>query len=140
MNSLIIDIHTLITADKGDLWTPGKNLFGGREPASPDNCMTVFNAPGAGRFLAQSRDENSKGSDAYEYAGFQLRARSKNYGQAETQLNELIDILHGVGNQVVNGTLYTVIESLDSPFLLEWDESNRAKVVTNFAVQRTTNS
>jgi hypothetical protein len=138
MNALTTDIKTIIE-DNTD-WVFGTDLFGGREPASPTECVTIFNQPGGGRFLFNSTTNPDGSKTTYEYTGFQLRARSKNYEKAILMLSNLIDILHGIGNQVVNGTKYTVIESLDSPFLLEWDDENRAKVVTNFAVQRTPNT
>lgn len=135
MNVLIKDIATFISADTD--WVFGTNMFGGREPTQPANVLTIFDAPGQGRFLFSSRNDNGPGSKPYDYLAFQLRVRSPNYEQAMTQALELVDVLHGIGNIELAGTLYTVIEASDSPFLLEWDEQNRAKIVTNFLAQRT---
>lgn len=137
MNALLTDISTLITADSD--WIKGTDFFLGREPTSPANTLTLFDVPGSGRLLYKKREHGDLGSDVYEYVAFQARLRNADYEKGMLDASKIVDILHGVGNEVVGGTLYTVIRALDSPSLLEWDDNNRAKIVVNFAVQRRPN-
>lgn len=137
MNAILTDIKTLI--ESGSSLKFGTDLFAGREPSSPDSTVTIFDLPGRGRLLYKAKDDSDPGSDAYEYAALQARIRNADYEKAMNQANEIVDILHGIGNQVVSGTLYTVIEAIDSPSLLEWDDNNRAKVIVNFQLQRRPN-
>lgn len=137
MNAILTDIVSLIVANSN--WVGGTNLFAGREPTSPSNTLTLFDVPGGNRLLYKKRDLNDLGSDAYEYASFQIRIRNADYEQGMLQASEIIDILHGVGNEIVGGSLYTVIQAVDNPALLEWDEDNRAKIVVNFQLQRRPN-
>ena len=133
MNTVIKDIASFI--EQGSDWVFGTTLFGGREPSDPDNCMTLFDTPGGGSFVPLRRDPQGR---RYEYAAFQIRVRNFNYDEAVRQSNDIIDVLHALQeNTVVNGTLYTLIRALDNPHLLDWDENNRARIITNFEVQRT---
>jgi len=135
MNTICFDLNDMIEYDT--TWEFGTNFITGREPAKPHNTLTFFDTPGTGRFLGLSRDEDDPGANAYDYATIQIRIRNHNYNDAITQATEIVNRLHGVGNLVLNGTLYTLIKSLDSPSLLDWDDNNRARVIVNFEVQRT---
>lgn len=117
----------------------GTDLFIGREPTSPDNITTVFDTPSAGKQL--TTEKNDKGEDdddeGYEYTAVQLRVRNNSYQKAMQLAKKWVKVLHGRGNFTINGTVVTLIEALDNPSLLDWDENNRARVVVNFEVQQT---
>lgn len=110
----------------------GKDLFVGREPASPPNVVTIFDSPDAGPWLGYSREDGR-----YEYGAFQIRVRNGDYRKAFQIANSFSELLHGLGNTEINGEFYTLIQALDNPAFLEWDSNNRAKFVINFHIQRT---
>lgn len=128
MNTLAADIRDMIVAET--TWVAGTNLFIRREPTMPNICLTIFETPGIGSLLFMNKDGR------YDRGNIQLRLRNPNSEQGMTQMQELIDILHGEGNFELNGAVYTKIEALDSPALLDWDENNRARIITNFEIQR----
>lgn len=129
MNLVTVDMMSLIV-DGTDL-TPGTDLFIGREPAFPDNIVTLFDTPGGGPWLGMRKEDGR-----YDYSAFQIRIRNRGYDEAMSLGWDLVGILHGIGNQTINNTLYTLVEALDDPALLDWDDNNRARVVVNFAIQR----
>lgn len=133
MNEPTEDIRDFIVSNSSHV--PGQDLFVGREPSSPPNCVTLFDSGDAGPQLLLDREDGT-----YEYEGMQIRVRHSSYNQAMKTARALSRLLHGQGNLRINGTLYTLIQALDSPALLEWDDNNRAKVVVNFQIQRTTES
>lgn len=128
MNAIIIDIADLIEAETD--FVTGTDLFLGRTPTSPGNVLTLLDAPDRGPMLMPDKDEK------YEYGAFQVRMRHSDYTQAHALCDLLIGVLHNEGNIELNGTYYTLIQAMDSPFLLDWDENNRARVVVNFHIQR----
>jgi len=130
MTAVSIDIKDLIEAGTSLVFKT--DLFIGREPTSPHNTVTIFDVPGAGPFLSLSKSD-----PLYDYAAFQIRVRNTSYPEAFRLSNELIALLHGDGNKVINGTTYTLIEALDSPALLDYDENNRPRVIVNYGIQRT---
>lgn len=135
MNTVTFDIQALISPDTNWVW--GENMFAGKEPPKPNNTLTLFDTPGGGNFLGTKRDEDDPGSDAYEYTAFQIRIRNHDYNEGMKQARAIKNLLHGIGNTVVNETLYTVIEALDNPSLLDWDDNDRARIIVNFTAQRT---
>lgn len=102
----------------------------------PHNIVALFDTPNAGSQLTTEKN-TSKNTDRYEYAAVQARIRDKSYPAAMRRGKELVDVLHGRGNEVINQTKITV-QALDNPSLLTWDDNNRAHVVVNFEVQQTT--
>jgi len=134
MNALLDDIMDLIVANTS--FVKGTTLWAGREPASPSNIVTLYDAPDAGPWLPM--DENTDGNPIrYDYTAFQTLIRNTSYTEAVGIGDQLIDVLHARGNFVHKGTWYSLIQAMDTPFLLEWDDNNRVKVVVNFHVQRT---
>jgi|AntDeeMetageno51_2_1112566.scaffolds.fasta_scaffold20721_1 hypothetical protein len=107
------------------------DLFIGREPSSPSNSITIFDTANRGRVLYAEKD------DPYEYGGVQIRVRNNRYDIAMEIARELVDILHGLGNMTQGTTYITAIRALDNPFLLDWDENNRARIITNYNIQQT---
>jgi len=49
---------------------------------------------------------------------------------------EIMISLHGRAQETWNGTLYSVIEHISGPGLLDWDGNNRVRLVINFNLQR----
>lgn len=129
MNSPSMDIKDILEAAGLGL-TFGTNLFIGQEPTIPDNCVTIFDAPGIPPQLCLDRD------DAYYYPSIQIRVRNRSYLTGYELVNDIKTELHGVGHETWNGTYYSVIKCAQEPFLLDYDDNNRPRFVANFDLQR----
>ena len=51
-------------------------------------------------------------------------------------IHNIENILHGIHSEVWNGTEYLLIEATNNPFLLDWDDNNRARFVVDFNIYR----
>jgi len=106
------------------------NLFVGEEPSEPDTCVTIFDTPGYPPQLTFTQGEN------YFRPSVQIRVRGRNYLTAYSLINDIKEELHGLGPEVINGAVYTVIMCNQEPFLLDFDKNNRPRFVVNFDLQR----
>ena len=131
MNATSVDIAAMLEAyGNSELGlTLTANMFVGREPTTPDNCVTVFDTPGYGPQLTMDAAQ-------YEFPSVQIRVRNRTYVAGWNVINGIKDALHGRAHETWNGTLYSVIVCANGPFLLDWDENNRARFVVNFDIQR----
>jgi hypothetical protein len=107
------------------------NLFIGREPAEPDNCVTIFDTVGFAPYLGLT----DKG---YEYPSIQIRVRNRKYIDGWTIIEGIKTALHGLHQETWNGTLYCLIACSSGPALLDWDDKGRCRFIINFNVQRRT--
>lgn len=133
MNAPSIDIVEILEASGessgfADL-VFGTNLFVGKEPSNPKNTVTVFDTPG---FSPELNLE----TQGYEYPSVQIRVRNSSYVNGWNLIERIKDALHGLSQQTVNGTLYSVIYCSGSPALLDWDDNNNVRIVCNFNLQR----
>jgi len=108
-------------------------LFIGKEPSTPIVCATIFDTAGFAPQLILDGDE----ADVYEYPSIQIRVRHNKYLDGWELLQSIVIALHGVNHTTVNGTLYTLIQCVSGPTLLDWDENGRARFIANFNIQRT---
>lgn len=106
------------------------DLFIGKEPSRPDNCVTVFDTPGFPSQLTTNKDE------IYNYPSIQIRVRNKSYLTGYTLAKNIMDYLHGRAHETWNSTYYSVIRAMTDPHLLDWDENDRARFVLTFNIQR----
>ena len=108
----------------------GTNLFVGEEPASPDNCVTIFDTPGFGRQTTMQRGEE------YHRPSVQVRSRNNDYRAGYSALADIVDELHALGHREINGTTYEVIMCVTEPAPLGKDENGRHWWIANFDIQR----
>lgn len=134
MTTPSINIRDILVAETDLIFKD--DLHVGREPTKPNNVTTIFDTPNSGPQLTTKKN-TSKNTDRYDYTAVQARVRNKSYEKAMALAWEIVAVLHNRGNEVVNDTKVTLIEALDSPALLDWDDNDRARVVVNFAVQQT---
>ena len=128
MNIPSEDIRDIIEADSSLGLTFATNLFIGKEPSAPKDCVTVFDTPGFPPQLTL-RDQG------YEYPSIQIRIRAKDYSAGMSLAQDIVSLLHG-SRGICNSTLYTVIYCSSGPALLDWDENGNARFIVNFNVQR----
>ena len=108
----------------------GTDLFCFKEPAKPDNVVTVFDTPGFPPWLGLA------GETGYEYPSVQIRVRNRDYRTAWALIEEIKDSLHGRHGETWNGTLYTYIACSIAPAMLDWDDNGNVRLVINFNIQR----
>ena len=130
MNPTSKDIADFLESESSLGLTFGINLFVGLEPAQPNDCVTIFDTPGGPPQLTLAQGEN------YFYPSIQIRIRNDGYMAGWNLINDIKAVLHGFGQDTINGTYYSVIKCAQEPFLLDWDMHNRARFVSTFDMQR----
>ena len=131
MNAPSEDIKDMLVAD-GDLnLTFAVNLFVGKEPTSPNNCVTVFDTPGSPPLLGLNSDLE------YYYPSIQIRVRHIDYIVGYEWAYNIMKSLHARSQEAWNDTSYSIIRSMGDPAHLDWDENGRSRFVINFDLQRT---
>ena len=132
MNAPSIDIKNMLESygdSSGLSLDLGNNLYIGREPATPINCVTIYDTGGFSPDLGL----NNQG---YERPSIQIRIRNEKYVDGWNLAHAIMTALHGRSHEIWGGTLYTVIYCSSGPALLEWDDHNRVKFIINFNLQR----
>lgn len=128
MNPAAVDIKDIIESEFSDL-TFAENLFLYLEPAMPDDCVTIYDNPGAMAEL--TLNPNNK---LYSSA-VQVRARNYVYEEAWNRINDIRNIIEGlITNQ--NGTKYKFMQAVNDPQSLSRDENNRFIIIINFEILR----
>ena len=129
MNPPSKDISDMLVAGSLSL-VVGTNLFIGREPEAPNDCVTIFDTPGHPPEMYYSNEYR------YFYPSIQIRVRDIEYLEGWDLINDIKLLLHNRGQETRNGTLYSAIACTIEPALLDWDQNNRARFVTTFDIQR----
>jgi hypothetical protein len=133
MNAPSIDIKDLIESNSSLGLTFANNLFVGKEPSLPYNCVTVFDTPGFPPERLLTGSENGK---AFEYPSIQIRVRNTGYVAAWTFIENIKNLLHGRAQETWNGTLYSSIFATTGPGLLDWDDIGNVRLFVNFDITR----
>ena len=105
------------------------NLWIGKEPTSPSDCVTIYDTPS---FFAETTLDNQRLYNTH----FQVRVRYGDYVQGMALARNIMDSLHDRAQETWNGTLYTSITATGEPALLTWDGNNRAIIIINFYTKR----
>ena len=129
MNPSSEDIMDMLVAESLGL-AFATNLFIGKEPSGPDNCVTIFDTPGFPPLLTLTQGEN------YFYPSIQIRVRNLDYRLGWTLIQNIRTALHARGQETWNGTLYSVIFCSSGPALLDWDDQDRVRFIINFNLRR----
>lgn len=129
MNPASVDIRDILQSNVSLGLTFLTNLFVGREPTSPDNCVTIYDTPGFPPMLTLDVVD-------YFYPSVQILVRNRSYTDGWDLIDSIKTALHGLNHEVWNATTYEVIACVGEPGLLDWDQSNRVHFVANFNIQR----
>jgi hypothetical protein len=105
------------------------NLFIGKEPALPINCVTIYDTSGQPPYFGLT-------DVGYEYPSVHIRVRNISYLDGMSLANKIKDALHGRNNETWNDTLYTRIACTSGPAHLEWDDNGHTVFFINFNLQR----
>jgi hypothetical protein len=131
MNNAAEDVKDMLEDDSTLGLTFKVDLFIGKEPATPDNCVTIYDTPS---FPPQMTIEG-EGSSYYR-SSVQIRVRNNSYDDGMALAINIMQSLHERAQETWNGTLYTVVQALGEPALLAWDGNDRALIVNNYNLQR----
>lgn len=129
MNPTSEDIKDILVAESSLALVFGTNLFIGKEPSTPDNCVTIFDT-----VVAEPIITLNKGT--IERPSFQIRVRNNSYLNGYSVIQSIANTLHTRAHELWNGTTYMVIYILNGPTMLDWDENNRVRFIVNFNTQR----
>jgi len=131
IRDMLVDSSSSDSSDVGGLGLVfATNLFIGREPSSPNNCVTIYDT------TSFPPDTTFDPTEKYYRSSVQVRIRDLSYSDAMNLGIDIMESLCGRAQETWNGTLYTVITAKGEPFLLAWDDNNRAIVIINFDMQR----
>jgi len=130
MNPASIDVKDMLENESSLGLIFATNLFVGKEPTTPANCVTVFDTPGGLDDVTLNNDS------VYQRPFIQIRVRNLDYDTGWALIDGIRDLLHGKGPETWNGTLYSSIVSTGDPALLDWDNNDRPRFFINFAMQR----
>ena len=130
MNPSSQDIASMLVAEASLGLAFATNLFIGKEPESPDNCVTIFDTPGypPDRYFDQSSH--------YYRPSVQIRVRNNSYLTGWNLIHSIKELLHCTEQSIWGGTIYSAIFCSQEPALLDWDSNDRARFVTTFDIQR----
>ena len=107
-----------------DVGTIGVDIFLGLIPDQPDDCVVLF------EYAGSPPDLHWPG----EYPGLQVRVRNTSYPAGRAKIGEIVDLLHGLHEQELDGTRYLLIKARGSPEVLKRDSSNRIEFLVNFEI------
>lgn len=129
MTASSVDIADMLEAESSLGLALATDLFIGREPTKPDECVTIFDTSSIPPQLAFT-------DQGYEYPSVQIRVRSRVYQTGWAMIEAIKNSLHGRAQETWNGTLYSVVYCASGPVFLDWDENSRARFVVNINIQR----
>ncbi len=129
MNAVIEDIKDMLEAESSLGLALASNLFLAKETPKPDNAVFLFETPGYPPSLGLT-------THGYYYPSFQVMIRDRSFTDGMTLAYAIMESLHGRAHEAWGGIMYELIQCMTEPFLLEWDDNSRAKIVINFNVQR----
>lgn len=112
-----------------NIGTVDTDIFKGFMPDQPDNMVALFEYAGNPMELTMGT-----GDPTLERPGLQVRVRNTSYPTGRAKIEQVVDILHGLTEQVLGGKRYLLIRANQSPESIGLDANNRSEFVVNFSV------
>lgn len=109
--------------------TVGTDLFLGFLPDKPDNLVALFEYAGDPMELTMGSSD-----PVLERPGLQVRVRNTSYSAARSNIEAVVDELHGLAEQTLTNKRYLLIKANQSPESLGLDANMRSEFVCNFSV------
>ena len=129
MNPFSEDIKNMIEAESSLGLVALDNLFIGRKPSKPNDCVTIYDTDSI------TNSTLSKGEEYYTDA-VQIRVRNTDYLTGWALINAIMLSLHGRAQETWSDTLYMVIITTSGPAMLTWDDNNRVIFIANLQCKR----
>jgi len=124
MNPPCIDISDILNA----VSSLGATSYANNMPDQPDTCISVIDGPGS----------TPEAKYVYDKPTIQVKVRAKSYGSAYSIISSVKNEIHGKHNVIQGGARYIQILAQGGIMSLGYDKKERAIVVLNFAIHRTT--
>jgi hypothetical protein len=136
MNPTCKDIAQFLNEDTSLGLTLGTDLFYGRMPDGPSNCVAVYDNPGDSPMLTLKKETSN-----YFYSSINVRVRNTEYANGWEIMYNIVAFLHGLHQQnTPDASSYIgVIKAQNDPQVLYWDKNDRVIFFTHFEVQRKPN-
>lgn len=131
MNPASFDILEVLVSERSFKLDYERNIFTGFEPASPANCVTIFDTVGK-----PPTSTLSGGEEGMFFPSIQVRVRNISYDDGWNLINDIKVFLHDRAKETWGDILYCSIICSMEPALLHWDANKRAVFVTTFNIQR----
>ena len=130
MNPSSEDIKDILESSAVGVGTFATDLFIGKEPDSPNACVTIYDTGGA----------EPEAGYVYDYPTIQIRIRGEvgGYRNAYLKAKEVRDALHGRINEIWSSTRYIGIWAMSDILFLGIDDKQRPIFTVNFRIHRTT--
>lgn len=129
MNAPSIDIRDLLVTDSSLGLISGTNLFVGKEPKFPLDCVTIFDTTGFSPDFTLDKVSSFNPS-------IQIRVRSISYEAGWAWIESIGTFLHLRAHEVVNGTIYELISIASGPALLDYDDRGNPRFIINLNIIR----
>jgi len=129
---LLADLGTFI-ADAGH-GVEGSDLFLGTMPSDPSECCALIEYSGEPPLRTQNEGSAHSSAQGGERPRVQLLCRSAEYETGRSLVQAITETLDAVRNETIEGTWYTRIAAIQSPFLVERDENDRYVFACNFQI------
>lgn len=129
MNPSSEDIKDILEYESSLGLVFGTNLFIGREPVTPIDCVTIYDTYGSAPDISLNYENNYNPS-------VQIRVRNVDYLTGWALIENISTMLHGRAHETWNSTYYNVILCSSGPALLDWDKNNRPRFIINFNIKR----
>lgn len=124
MNSPAFDVATLLqTAGVGTL---GANIFIGKQPDTPNACITLFDVGGPSPNPVWGRDSS-------EYSVL-IRGDRNDYNGAHTKAIEVKNALLGLPNQVIGDAIYSLFYMRTDTTFISYDSEDRPTFSQNWRI------
>ena len=133
MNSVVEDIANMILAESSMNLTLGVNLHLYREPAKPDQTVSLFETPGMPPLPLLNSNEDTK---HFERPSIQIRIRAFDADKGFELAYKIMNLLHARSQEVWGDYLYIGIFAVSNPDMLDWDVNNRVRIVLNLNIHR----
>jgi len=129
MNAASVDIKDILGGYSSLGLTFGTNLFVAHEPATPNDCVTVYDTSGS---MARALDKDNK----VYYSSVQVRGRDHDYREGWNKMNDIREYLDAKVGTKQGGTTYVMIRATSDPQFLTRDENQRFIFFLNFEIIR----
>lgn len=124
MSSPADDIATIL--ENNGVATFADDMFVSKEPASPDDCITLYDTGGF--------EPNPKWSIGQPTV--MARVRNVHYPSGYAKCEEIKDALLGLPKQAVDSTTYVGVWMEGDINFIEYDDNGRAIFTINFRISR----
>lgn len=118
------------------LATFGTDMFSGGLPPDPIECCALIEYGGEPPMRKQNDGAAHSSAQGGERPRFQLLVRSADYETGRNFIQQIWDELDGIVNETIGGIFYQRVAAIQSPFMLERDESDRWIFAVNFTATK----